>query len=201
MYRQERRQEDPCVRANNFRMWGAERLAGIAAAVMIAGVATPALAAPHADSPTTTVEATLSGHITPSCQLSGGGEIDFGQLTGGETAAASFGLGCNVPFDIGFQSARGGLAHAALPQGQGPFAGTLGYTLSVIVPTLLPQGAATLNGSFTSQELVARKTLSSGDAIAAGGGQIRIRTSPTHGAGLLAGEYSETLSITVTPRV
>lgn len=149
---------------------------------------------------TTRLEVVLNGRIAPVCKLSGGGDIDFGVLDGNEQADASFGLGCNVPFDLSFQSTRGGLAHATKPRGEGPFAGTLGYTLNVAVPTLSP-GPGLMSGSFTSRDLMGRKTLSSGEGVAAGGGRIQIRTQAPSGAGLLAGEYSETLTVTVAPRV
>ena len=86
------------------------------------------------------------------------------------------------------------------PRGEGPYAGTLGYTLTVTVPTLKP-APAVMRGAFNSEELASGRTLSSGEAVAAGGGHLQLRTAMPRGAGLLAGEYSEVLSVTVTPRV
>lgn len=142
----------------------------------------------------------VTGRIVADCRLSGGGVIDFGELTGNEVVTADLGLRCNVPFDLSFESASGGLAHVAKPRGEGPFAGTLRYTLNVAVPTLAPQDGM-MSAAYSSAELTARKTLSSGDAIAAGGGRLQIRTQPSEGAGLLAGDYAETLSVTIQPRV
>lgn len=142
----------------------------------------------------------VTGRIVSDCRLSGGGTIDLGELTGNEVVTADFGLRCNLPFDISFESARGGLAHVTKPRGEGPFAGTLGYTLNVVVPTLAPT-SGTMSAAYSSSDLTARKTLTSGDAIAAGGGQIQIRTQRPEGAGLLAGDYAETLSVTLQPRV
>lgn len=142
----------------------------------------------------------VTGRIVSDCRLSGGGTIDLGELTGNEVVTADFGLRCNLPFDISFESARGGLAHVTKPRGEGPFAGTLGYTLNVFVPTLAPT-SGTMSAAYSSADLTARKTLTSGDAIAAGGGQIQIRTQRPQGAGLLAGDYVETLSVTLQPRV
>ena len=180
------------------------RVAGFAALAVAAVTASTASAhdRDHDDDRdgSTRLEVVLNGRIAPVCKLSGGGDIDFGVLDGNEQADASFGLGCNVPFDLSFQSTRGGLAHATKPRGEGPFAGTLGYTLNVAVPTLSP-GPGLMSGSFTSQDLMGRKTLSSGEGVAAGGGRIQIRTQVPGGAGLLAGEYSETLTVTVAPRV
>lgn len=174
---------------------------GLMALVLAAAFGLPASAVAMADTGgAASLDVVVKGKITPSCRLSGGGDIDFGELSGAREVEADFGLNCNVPFDISFQSARGGLAHAVLPQGQGPFAGTLGYTLSVTIPTISPTPAV-LGATYDSENLIARKTLSSGEGIAKGGGRIRIRTDRPSEAGLLAGRYSEVLNVTVSPRV
>ena len=142
----------------------------------------------------------VTGRIASRCMLSGGGDIDLGELRGGEGAQAAFGLDCNVPFDIDVRSARGGLAHVTKPGGEGPFAGLLEYDLRLVVPTVRP-APATVEGRFTSRELLARRTLSSGDGISAGGGMIEFQTRRPEGAGLLAGRYTETVTLTVTPRM
>lgn len=146
------------------------------------------------------LDAVVTGRIRDRCQLAGGGSISFGELTGRETAVAQLALDCNVPFALGFESARGGLTHATLPSGQGPFAGQLGYTVDIRVPTLSPRPAV-IHGRFDSAELRTRRTLSSGEAIAAGGGRLEFRTLLPTGAGLLAGEYSETFMVTLTPQL
>lgn len=176
-------------------------------AVCCAALALAIVAAGPANAQSKAIEATfskldliLTGHISDRCELAGGGDISFGELTGQETAVALLSLDCNVPFDLGLQSANGGLSHATLPMGQGPFAGNLGYTVNVQVPTIAPQPAV-LQGSFNSAELKTRRTLSSGDAIAAGGGRLEFRTMLPTGAGLLAGEYSETFTVTLTPQL
>lgn len=146
------------------------------------------------------LDVALTGHLNDRCELAGGGNIRFGELTGGETAAADLFLNCNVPFDLGLQSSNGGLAHATLPTGQGPYAGALGYTVNVQVPVLSPHPSV-LHGAFHSAELKSRRTLSSGDAIAAGGARLEFHTQVPTGAGLLAGEYSETFTVTLTARL
>ena len=156
----------------------------------------------HADAleSTSGFDVAVTGRIVSDCRLSGGGSIDFGELTGNEVVTADFGLRCNVPFDISFESARGGLAHVTKPRGEGPFAGMLAYTLNVAVPTRSPQNGM-MSAAYASADLTARKTLSSGEAIAAGGGRLQIRTQRPQGAGLLAGEYAETINVTLQPRV
>jgi len=145
------------------------------------------------------LEVALDGRIPGRCEMGSGGDINFGELTGNETATADVPFQCNVPFEIGLQSVHGGLAHQTLPDGQGPFAGTLGYSVSVRVPTRAPQPGA-IAETYQSGQLTARKTLSSQGAIAAGGARLRFQTDPLIGPGLLAGEYSETLYLTVTPK-
>ena len=171
-----------------------------AAVMMIAAASSPALAKPVADNLDVgkTLNVTVTGQITARCEIQGGGDIDFGELTGGEHATALFGLDCNVPFDLGVSSARGGLAHVSKPQGEGPFSGVLPYDVTLTVPTLRPEPRV-VRASFSSSDHTG--LLSSGDGIAAGGGKIEFRTRRPAGAGLLAGQYTETLTVTVTPRV
>ena len=177
---------------------GAVRVCAVLGVVVMATTS----GAARADSieSTSGFDVAVTGRIVSDCRLSGGGTIDLGELTGNETVAADFGLTCNVPFDLSFESARGGLAHVTKPRGEGPFAGTLGYTLNVAVPTRSPQDGM-MSAAYSSADLVARKTLTSGEAVAAGGGRLQIRTQRPQGAGLLAGEYVETLSVTLQPRV
>lgn len=182
----------------------AVRAGGLMVLAAAAFAATPTTAEPMIDKgvsgDSARLDVVLNGKITPSCRLGGGGDVDLGELTGGEQVEASFALGCNVPFELNFQSMRGGLAHVTKPRGEGPYAGTLGYTLTVTVPTLKP-APAVMRGAFNSEELASGRTLSSGEAVAAGGGHLQLRTAMPRGAGLLAGEYSEVLSVTVAPRV
>ena len=140
---------------------------------------------------------TLTGRIEDRCSISGGGTMALGELTPGEGATADFSLDCNVPFELGLSSPRGGLAHATMPQGQGPFAGTLPYSVRVEVPVISPQPSM-LDRSFDSRDLRSRRTMNSGEAIAAGGARLTFKTDTPSGAGLLAGDDSETLTVTVT---
>lgn len=64
------------------------------------------------------------------------------------------------------------------------------------MPTMRPTPAV-VQGGFYSQQRTA--TLSSGDGISAGSSKIEIETRRPIGAGLLAGKYSETLRLIVTP--
>ncbi|MNU67282.1 hypothetical protein D3C71_566160 [compost metagenome] len=144
---------------------------------------------------------TLAGRIDDHCAISGGGAMALGELTPGESVAADFSLDCNVPFDIRIASANGGLTHLTKPDGEGPFAGRLPYDLQVRIPTLNP-GASSLTGSFSSAELRGEAIMSSGQAVAAAGrSRLALTTRNVQGAGLLAGDYSEILTISVEPRM
>jgi len=147
------------------------------------------------------LDVALNGHIVQRCEIRGGESIDLGELRGGLTAAADFGLDCNVPFDIQVVSTRGGLAHASQPLGEGPYSGTLPYDLNVTVPTLYPEREVIVRASFLSSNMIGRAVLSSGDGIASGRGSLELRTREPAGAGLLAGRYTETLTMTIIPRV
>lgn len=166
--------------------------------MMIAAASSPASAKPVADNLDVgkTLNVTVTGQITARCEIQGGGDIDLGELRGGERVTGTFGLDCNVPFNLQMTSANGGLAHVSQPQGEGPFAGVLPYDVRLTVPTLRPTPAVVQGGFYSLQRT---GTLSSGDGISAGSSKIEIETRRPTGAGLLAGKYSETLRLTVTP--
>lgn len=181
---------------------GRKVCAAIVAASAIFGTAAaaesgPALSAIRTDL-SNSIDLKLTGSIPARCFIAGGREIDFGYVRGGEVARAHFGLDCNLPFDVAVQSLRGGLAHDTSPQGEGPFAGLLGYDLTLTIPTLRPLPEM-VRGQYTSRELRGSRTLSSGDAIGAGGGTLEFRMHQPEGAGLLAGQYSETLTLVISP--
>lgn len=142
----------------------------------------------------------LTGRVKDHCQLSGGGTIALGELVGQKTVNAGFDLDCNVPFALAVTSTSGGLAHTTKPLGEGPFAGTATYQLNLFIPTLSPS-VSTLHAAFASAQLRSGATVSSGEAIAAGSGRIEVKMDDIHGAGLLAGDYSESLTITITQRL
>ena len=172
----------------------------------LAGASLPSFANAHegpseAAAYTPELSLTLSGRIDDRCSISGGGSLALGELTPGEGVAADFSLNCNVPFDLRILSMNGGLAHLTKPEGEGPFAGRLLYDLQLRIPTLSP-GASVLAGSFSSSELSAEAVLSSGQAVAASGSsRLAITTRNIPGPGLLAGDYSEVLTISVEPKI
>jgi hypothetical protein len=171
-------------------------IAAVALALVAAGV--PAQA--ETTTPANQVNLTLSGDITAACNVGDGSPVDLGELRGGVGFSANLGLSCNVPFDLTLRSANGGLTHDRSPNGEGPFAGTLHYRLKVQVPLITPS-RTNMGGDFTSTELRAARSISSGSGIAIGGATLSLVTQEPTGAGLLAGKYSETISLTIAPRV
>lgn len=143
----------------------------------------------------------LTGRIEDRCSISGGGTMALGELIPGEGATADFSLDCNVPFDIRILSTNGGLTHLSKPDGEGPFVGRLPYDISVRIPTLNP-GVSMLTGSFSSTELAAEALMTSGQAVAGSGpSRLALTTRNVPGPGLLAGDYSELLTISIEPRI
>jgi spore coat protein U-like protein len=146
------------------------------------------------------VQFAVHGDIAQYCLLGQIGDVDFGDLTRPNLQVQTHvRLDCNMPFQIHIEAANGGLTNTAYPKGQGPYAGSLDYTLGVSIPLRRP-AAAMLEHSFSSRELLAGRTLSSGDGIALDGMGLTVALGqPAGKAGLLGGEYAETIVITVAP--
>ena len=142
----------------------------------------------------------LQGHITTVCALGSVGNVAFGELgQGGQVFGTDVGLTCNTPFDFTVKAANGGLSHETLPNGQGPYAGRLGYAFKVDIPVRDP-AQRVVSGAFRSRDLVAGRSLSSGEGVAFDGARLRIELDPVVGAGLLGGRYSEVITVSIAPR-
>lgn len=142
----------------------------------------------------------VAGHITPRCGMGSIADRHLGEITGGGMSLRTeLALDCNVPFALTFASANGGLAHRTLPLGQGPYSGRLGYQMQVDLPVRLP-AQQTVTTSFNSDQMRAGAVVSSLNGISDGPARIRMNFETAAGAGLLAGRYSETVTITLAPR-
>lgn len=142
----------------------------------------------------------VRGRIAEHCAMGSTGDMDFGDITRpGLAVTAQLQLDCNVPFTMSIRALNGGLAHAQMPMGQGPYAGTLPYNIGVRMPIRRPQ-AATLSKEFESRQLLSGPAFSTNEGIATEGMTLAINLGTASGeAGLLAGSYSETITITITP--
>lgn len=183
-------------------------VAGVAHA---GGVSSPGIIGPDPNLPTLPIEGdayesptgfdvAVVASIPSRCELGRGADIDFGELAGGLSAVAHLGLECNVPFELNIRAAKGGLTHNTKPAGEGLFSGRLAYGLGIDVPVLAPSERV-MSGRYESRQLLSGVTLSSADAIAKGGAVLRFETQNPEGAGLLAGEYSESIVLTIAPRM
>lgn len=146
------------------------------------------------------VQLTIHGSIPEHCAIGSVGDMAFGDLTKpGIQRAADIGFNCNIPFQINIRSANGGLANEAFPQGQGPYAGLVPYSIALSIPVRRPTSDI-VTRSFTSTALRTGASLTSGGGIALDGMRLTVSLAPPAGeAGLLGGRYSETVTITVAP--
>jgi len=142
----------------------------------------------------------VSGSIRQHCAMGSIGNMDFGNLErrglGAETRVA---FDCNSPFTMTIKGTSGALTHRTMPNGQGPYGGRLPYSISVKIPVRYP-AMQILNRAFNSQQLQGGGVISSNGGIATDGMDLKVELgAPSGEAGLLAGDYSETITITVTP--
>lgn len=142
----------------------------------------------------------VSGTISPHCAMGSIGDMNFGNLErrglGRETRVA---FDCNIPFTMTIKGARGALTHTTMPNGQGPYGGAVPYSLAFDMPVRHPVGEM-VSRTFDGQQLRAGGTISSNGGIATDGLLLAVQLGwPAGEAGLLAGEYTETITITVNP--
>lgn len=176
----------------------------VATAVLMAGMAAPARANGHAASTpdaewTDTLDVRVQGVIRPRCALGRGGTVEMGNLNRAAVAQVQLSLDCNLPFVLRMDARYGALTHATMPEGQGGYFGRVPYGVDITVPLLNP-APTQMGGRYDSVALRRGVSLDSDQAIAAGGATIKFST---HGSGqdLLAGQYSETVTLTIQPRM
>ena len=148
----------------------------------------------------TDLDLVVSGSVVEQCALGSVSDIDFGNLEQrGLERQAEVAFYCNLPFTMTINGANGALAHNQMPAGQGPYAGALEYSMGISMPTRSPSRRV-VKRTFNSRTLQAGGVLNSNGAIATEGMLLSIELAPpSRPAGLLAGEYSETITITVSP--
>ena len=142
----------------------------------------------------------VSGSISQYCALGGIADMDFGNLERrGLRRQVPVAFNCNMPFTMTINGERGALTHTTMPNGQGPFGGQLPYSLSIEMPVRHP-AQQVVTQSFTSRQIQAGGIISSNGGIATDGMVLGVELGlPSGEAGLLAGEYSEMITITVSP--
>ncbi|WBT06318.1 hypothetical protein PFY01_01135 [Brevundimonas vesicularis] len=171
-----------------------------AASICCVVVASPSLSADHGSPLPASNEVAISieGDIRSLCELPDIADVDLGDLnSGARSVKVGFALSCNVPFELEVQSG-GGLVHELNPQGQGGFAGTLDYALSIALPLRGPASSRVAQRTFTAGQMSgAGAVISTGDHISAGDGLITLAIASPPAPGLLAGKYSDVITMTL----
>ena len=167
-------------------------------ALSLSVLASPVSAAELEAAPSQRIQ--IHGDVTQHCAISSPGNVDFGNLEqDGLQADLTFGLDCNVPFVMNVEAQYGALTNIQYPSGQGPYAGSLPYVLDFSIPARTPS-ATIISDTFNSRDLIAGKSISSEGAIATDGMKVHVTLGHAVGeAGLLAGDYGETITITMSP--
>ena len=142
----------------------------------------------------------VKGSVRQHCSMGSIGDIDFGNLERrGLRAETPVAFDCNVPFNMRITGAKGALTHTLMPSGQGPYSGSVPYSIGITMPVRYP-AMRVLHKNFDSRYLRSGSDLSSNGGIATDGMTLRVEVGNAPGeAGLLAGDYSETITITVSP--
>lgn len=146
------------------------------------------------------VDIALAGHISQRCGMAAGQSTDLGNLSRPRISATTrVQLDCNVPFTMSIQAQRGAIQNLLMPGGQGGYQGSVPYSLNVELPVRRPDREL-LTRAFEGRALVAGQTMSSLGGIAQDGMLLRLDVgNVTSSSGLLAGEYGETIVITMAP--
>ena len=147
-----------------------------------------------------TVEIAVQGSIREHCAMGNIADMNFGNLErqglGRETRVS---FDCNLPFTMMIKGERGALTHLSMPNGQGPYGGAVPYSLAIEMPVRHPANEM-VSRTFSSTELLAGGVFTSNGGIATDGMVLAVKLGrPTGEAGLLAGDYTETITITVNP--
>jgi hypothetical protein len=167
-------------------------------ALVAMGIAVPASASQIENA--RSFDIAVSGSIRQHCALGSVPNMDFGNLERrGLGIDREVAFDCNMPFTMTIKGAKGALTHTTMPNGQGPYGGQLPYSVGVRMPVRHP-ATQIVSKTFNSRQLIAGGVISSNGGIATDGMHLAIELgSPSGEAGLLAGDYSETITITVSP--
>jgi len=152
-----------------------------------------------------TLTVTATGTIPTTCGLTAASGFGAANLNANGTVSASASVTCNAKYIIKATSANGGLKTAtAAPSSS--FSNKLDYTLSISVP--LDNGGGTVSGNCAASNLVAGAStcalspastgLSSGTGTSVGQtANLGVNWTLPGATRLIAGSYSDTLTITI----
>lgn len=191
-----------CNRSYAARAKACAGVAAVVASFLIAAEAS-AHSVPGPEMPdwseTNSLAVQVQGVIRPRCALGSGGLVDMGDLTRSAEARVNIPLICNMPFVMRLNARNGAMVHSEMPGGQGGYSGHVPYGIEVAVPLIDPSPTG-MGGRFSGSQLRAGVSLDSRDAIAAGGASFRFSSRGSE-MDLLAGQYSETITVTIQPKM
>ncbi len=172
--------------------------AAVGAALLMGVAASPASA--QEISNVKSMDIAVQGSIAQRCQMGAIPTVDFGDLNRpGKAAAAKIALDCNMPFTMLIKAQNGALTNSEMPHGQGPYAGSVPYSLDVELPVRRPT-TEMISKVFEGRSLMGGQAISSAGGIAVDGLLLRLSLgSVSSEAGLLAGQYGEVIEITIAP--
>ena len=170
-----------------------------AGAVLAAAICSASAA--HADA----VNIPVSGTITGTCSLTKGADFPTANLSANASVQATAIVNCNTAFKIKATSANGALKNIKLVQAN--FTNSEPYTLTVTVP--LDAGAPVSSSCLASGLIAGQSTCAlapNGAGLSSGTASATNKTAtlsagwtlPALPTRLLAGTYSDTISISIT---
>jgi len=171
------------------------RLLGLAVVAVWSG-STALAVAPNS------VEITYRGSISPKCSvIEGPSELSFGKIEAGKVVSLAFGIDCNEPYKVTIESRNGGLMAPASGDLNG-FTNLVPYEVRLVVAAddgevqsgwcgsaVLKSGGPGTCREISSRNKISVKSVASADWRLAPGAQP-----------LIAGRYSDAITITVGPR-
>lgn len=172
--------------------------------ILIAGALLPVSVAHAEESDDASPEASsltmrVHGDIEQHCQISTPKSVNLGDLQSPNVHAdINVGFKCNTPFVLNIQADKGALTNVSSPNGDGPYAGALPYSMALSLPVRMPSNAL-ISRTFTGANLKGGQQVSSQGGIATDGFTLSlVGGTPAGSAGLLAGDYGETITLTVS---
>lgn len=174
--------------------------AAVAAALLISpgAAVSEAVSKPSAGA-VPSVSIAVEGEVRSVCQLPAVPDLDLGNLAQSRrTATFEFPIRCNQPFELEIRSG-GALTHHEIPEGQGPFAGALPYSLEVALPLRGPSSSRMATRAADSAQLRRGVLVTTGQDISAGDGTLTLVLANNPAPGLLAGRYGDTITLTLKP--
>jgi spore coat protein U-like protein len=149
----------------------------------------------------------LLGQIAPKCGLSGAdGQLDFGSVgavAGRQERAIAFTVDCNTPFTYAMSSTNGEMRGESGASGAAGPSGRLPYQVLLTIPT---DNGGTLRKSCDSTQLASTSgqgaacEADSGEATSMGRAGALTVSWGAAGRPPLAGQYSDNLRISITPK-